>query len=203
MTEQRESDQESDAPEIEEEERRSADDSDLGDKLRSWSAPLIGGVAGALAWFAIMFTLGSVGDLEARDLLESSMPSLRFATSTVATTAATILALMLTVLSLSNTMSTKLKSWHYRRIAQISWMSSASIITAVFIMILLAMPLAEAEKFPTSWFDYLYYAVLGSTAVVGGMFFTVVIMLLNAVRDLISVVSPAAESELVAPEAGD
>lgn len=178
-------------------------DSGLGDKLRSWSAPLLGGFAGALAWFAIMFALGSVGDLEARELLESSMPSLRFATSTVATTAATILALMLTVLSLSNTMSTKLKSWHYKRIAQISWMSSISIVTAVFIMILLAMPLAEAEKFPTSWFDYLYYAVLGSTAVVGGMFFTVVIMLLNAVRDLISVVSPAAESDLAAPEAAE
>lgn len=171
---------------------------DPGRALKSWSGPVIGGVLGALVWFGVMFALGSVGDVQARQLLESSMPSLRFTASTVATTGATVLALMLTLLSLSNAMSHELKSQHYRRIAQIAWMSSVNIVTAIFILILLAMPLAEAEKFPNAWFDYLYYAVLGSTSVVGGMFITMVIMLLNAVRDLIYVVSPRVESELVA-----
>lgn len=165
--------------------------------LRTWAGPIAAGGIGALMWFSIMFALGSVGDVEARQLLQSSMPSLRFATSTVATTAATVLALMLTLLSLSNTMSSDLKAGHYRRISQISWMCSISIIASVFIMILLAMPLAEAENFPTSWFDYVYYVVLGSTAILGGMFFTLVIMLLNAVRGLINVVSPRSDSDLV------
>jgi hypothetical protein len=166
--------------------------------LKSWSGPVTGGIVGALVWFGVMFALGSVGDVEARQLLESSMPSLRFTASTVATAGATVLALMLTLLSLSNATSDELKSRHYRRIAQIAWMSSVNIVTAIFILILLAMPLAEADKFPTSWFDYLYYAVLGSTSVVGGMFITMVIMLLNAVRGLIHVVSPRLQSELVA-----
>lgn len=165
--------------------------------LREWAGPVTAGVIGAVMWFAIVFALGSVGDVEARQLLESSIPSLRFATSTVATTASTVLALMLTALSLTNTMSSELTSAHYRRISQISWMCSISIVASVFIMILMAMPLAEAERFPTSWFDYVYYAVLGSTAVLGGMFFTLVVMLLNAVRGLIGVVSPQRESDLV------
>lgn len=160
----------------------------------------VGGVLGALITGGTMFALGSVGDVEARAILESTLPTLRFIASTIATATATILALMLTMLGLSQAMGTRLKHVHYQRIAQVSWMSSFAIIGSVFLLIFLALPLGEAENFPTRWFESVYYAVIGWSALLGGLFFAIVITLLNAVRGVIAVIHPSMESGLVMDE---
>lgn len=164
------------------------------------TATAAGGVLGALVTGVTMLALGSVGDIEARAILESTLPTLRFIASTIATATATILALMLTMLGLSHAMGSKLKHIHYQRIAQVSWMSSVAIIGSVFLLIFLALPFGEAENFPTRWFETVYYGVIGWTSLLGGLFFAIVISLLNAVRGVISVIHPSMESTLVRDE---
>lgn len=171
-----------------------------GSHRRLWAVTVGGGLLGAAIAFGTLLVLGSVGNLEARLLLESSLPTIRFIASAVATATATILALMLTLLSLSHTTNSTLRSLHYQRIAWISWLSSFAIVASIFLLILLALPMGDAEQLPSSWYEAAYYGVIGSTAVLGGLFFAVIIMLLNAVRGLISVVHPRMDSSLVVDE---
>lgn len=194
------SDENPDGPEAAAREDESAGTSSDRVKFVDRTAAAVGGVLGALITGGTMFALGSVGDVEARGIIESTLPTLRFIASTIATATATVLALMLTMLGLSQAMGTKLKHLHYQRIAQISWMSSFAIIGSVFLLIFLALPLGEAEKFPTAWFETVYYVIIGWTALLGGLFFAIVISLLNAVRGVIAVIHPSMESALVMDE---
>lgn len=193
-------DQDTDGPDLDARDDSPADTSPERPRFVDRWVAAGGGVLGALITGGTMFALGSVGDVEARGILESSMPTLRFIASTIATATATVLALMLTMLGLSQAMGTKLKHVHYQRIAQISWMSSLAIIGSVFLLIFLALPLGEAENFPTAWFETVYYVVIGWTALLGGLFFAIVISLLNAVRGVIAVIHPSMESALVMDE---
>jgi hypothetical protein len=165
-----------------------------------WKVALAGGGLGALVAFGTMFALGKIGAVEARHLLQNTLPTIRFLSSSIATATATVLALMLTLLSVSHTTTSTLKGIHYQRIKQISWLCAVTIIASVFLLIFLALPLGEAEQFPTAWFDWVYYGVLTCSALLGGLFFSIVIMLLNAVQGLIGVVHPHVESGLVVGE---
>lgn len=149
---------------------------------------VLGGALATILTFGTMYMLGSIGDAEARYLLEASLPTIRFLASAVATAGATVLALMLTVLGLSTGMERRLRSEHYVRIRQISWLAAVVLLGSVGLLTLMVIPLAEIERVPTSWFEILYYSVLGFVALIGGATFTLVVMLLNAVRGLIDVV---------------
>lgn len=161
---------------------------------------VIGGAVAAVVGFGGLYALGSVGGVEARRLLESTLPTLRFLCSTVGTAAATILALMLTLLSLSHSTQSRLKRVHYLRIKQISWMASLALIASVGVLMLLVIPLGEADRFPTDWFNIVYYILLGLSALLGGLTVALVMMLLNAVQALIAVVAPGGQPGIVADQ---
>lgn len=154
---------------------------------------IVGGLIAAALAFATMYFIGSVGGLEARLILESTMPTIRFLCSTVGTAAATILALMLTLLGLSHNTEYRLRERHYVRIRQISWLASIALLMSIGLLLLLVVPLGEAKHFPNRWFDIVYYVILGLSALLGGVTFMLVVMLLNAVRGVIAVVDRRTE----------
>lgn len=154
---------------------------------------VLGGALATILTFGTMYMLGSIGDVEARHLLEGTLPTLRFLASAVATAGATVLALMLTVLGLGSGMERRLRSEHYVRIRQISWLAAIVLLGSVGLLTLMVIPLGEVERVPTSWFEIVYFGVLGFAALIGGATFTLVVMLLNAVRGLIDVVDHTIE----------
>lgn len=60
---------------------------------------LAGGAFTALFAVGVMSLVGRVGDYQARRLLEATIPTIRFLSSSVMTASATVLALMLTMLA--------------------------------------------------------------------------------------------------------
>lgn len=151
--------------------------------------PLIGGVLTAGLCLAGTIGLGAPGDWEAMQRLEAVQPTLRFLASTVITAAATILALMLTLLGLSSSSERQLKEWYYLRVRRIAGYATFALIGSIFFLLLLIIPLAESgSEFPDGWYDKVYYAMLGAASLFAGCLAVVVFMLYSTISDLVDVV---------------
>lgn len=151
---------------------------------------LTGGVIAAIITFLASYISGRVTGMEALAMLEAMLPTTRFLCSAVMTGSATILALMLTLLSLSHGAQYELQSVHYRRVRQIAWIDSVAFIAATIFLLFLNVPVGGAEKVPAPWFSTIYYAVLTLSSLLGGLLISVILMLYNTLAKLIKVIDP-------------
>lgn len=159
-------------------------------------AAIGGGVAALVALAGMIIVNVSTGS-EARFLLEGMLPSIRFLCSAVMTATATVLALMLTLLSITSTQEEQLKSLHYDRVRQIAKADSVTFAAALILLLVVSVPLAEPSEVPDNWYTIVYYVAVLYTAGVGGALITVILMLYNAVTDLIGVMHPAEQSDML------
>lgn len=166
----------------------------------SRAAYTAGGVAAALILLAL-WAVGTMGGHEAASLLEATLPTIRFLCSTAAAAAVTILALMLTALSVSQGVDDGLDDDHYSRVRQISMFSIGALIGSVFLLMFLVVPLGESDKVPVQWFTALYYFILSATAVLGGLLVMISLMLYQAIEGMIGVLHPSASTDEGRPEA--
>lgn len=159
--------------------------------------PLVGGIVAGLLSLVTLWLVGLLGAGEARLLIESTLPTVRFLCSTTATASATILALMLTLLSLSGAHDQEFRRHHFERVEWISLYSTICLTLSVFVLLLLVVPLSESEKIPVQMYTVLYYVILGAASVLGGLIVAIMLMLYTAITGLIRVVHPEVESPLV------
>ncbi len=157
---------------------------------------LTGGAVATAVALGGMTAVGRVGSYEARQLLEATMPAIRFLCSSTMTASATVLALMLTLLSFTQGHDTEFKESHYVRIQQISWMAAATIIAATLLLLLLSIPLEESPDIQR-YYEWIYYTILISSAGLGGMLVTVILMLYRAISGLVGLFRSEGESPLV------
>lgn len=150
----------------------------------------VGGVLAAIVALAGTVAVGQVGGAEARVILEAVLPSIRFLSSGVMAAAATIMALMLTLLSLSYNTNSTLKPGHYARVQQIAFIDSIVLIAAVLLLLFISIPLEQSGEVSENWYTTIYYVLLVLSAALGGALISVVLMLYGAIRDLIRVVEP-------------
>lgn len=151
-------------------------------------ALVIGSIA-AVFIFLSTFATGYIGNAKALSLLQSILPTTRFMSSAILGAGATILALMLTLLSFTAGAEKKLAAFYYQRISQIALLSTILIIASMLLLLLLNVPLEESEAFYT-WYTILYYFIVTYSALLGGATVTTVFMLYKAVITLILVVNP-------------
>ncbi len=173
-----------------------ADESARRDDLR-WAA--IGGVAAAAVGFGGMVVVGTASALEARRLLDAVLPTVRFAASAYIAGGATILALMLTLITFSITHDMEFSESHYSRIEQISMLTTLVIASSVMLLMFLSFPLGEADV-NRDWYLWVYYAVLLGGSITGGIFISIILMLFYAVRGLIGIGQNPETSSLVITE---
>lgn len=160
--------------------------------------PIIGGIVTGALSLGILWLVGRMGAWEARQLLQSTLPTVRFLCSTTAAAAATILALMLTLLSLSEAPEEhEFHTHHFDRIRRISLYSTICLTASIFVLLLLVVPLEESEKVPTESYTILYYVVLATASMLGGLIVAIMLMLYNAITGLIHLVHPEADSHIV------
>lgn len=161
---------------------------------------IAGGCAAAVIGGGGMVIVGSASAFEARRLLESVLPTARFAASAYVGGGATILALMLTLITFSITDDRDFHASHYRRIRDVSLLTTGMIVASVLLLMFLSFPIGEADV-DRNWYVWVYYGVVLGGAVTGGIFITVVLMLYYAVRQLIGVGEHGdAEILLAAPD---
>ncbi len=157
----------------------------------------VGGVVACAIILAGSLLIGTTSSAEAKVVLEGMLPAVRFLCSAVITAAATILALMLTMLSMNNSASKQFKPDYYERMRSMAWVNSAVLIGGTMLMLFVSAPLSSTDNIPTNWYTVIYYIVLVSSALLGSALITIVIMLYKAITGLIRVVHPNADSNIV------
>lgn len=151
---------------------------------------LVGGALSAVVIFVGTQLLGNITDNEAVSNLQEIRPTLRFTASGTMTATATILALMLTLLSFSENAERKLKGYHYDRIWWIARFAAGVFIAALVLLMFLNVPINNAEEAFGGLYNVVYYTLLVYTALIGGMMITVILLLYQAARDIILIAHP-------------
>lgn len=155
-------------------------------KRSTFIGSLAAGAGTALVLFAGLLGVGRVGSFEALQLLKATMPTVRFMTFSVIGSSITIIALMLTLLSLSLSSQWRFKPIHYHRIWQVTVLAIASVVIGVIVMIAMAVPLESVEEL-SGWYDVIYYATAGTTAALGGLVVAMTILIGSSVYHLTSI----------------
>ncbi len=160
-----------------------------------------GGVAALVVFFGIS-VFGTATEVEARRLLDSVLPTVRFATSAYIAGGATILALMLTLITFTITHELEYRRSHYERIRHIALLTTVVIAGSVLLLMFLSVPIGEADV-DQEWYVWVYYGVVFGGAITGGTFVAVMLMLFYAIRQLIIVAENPIASALIAADSGE
>lgn len=158
---------------------------------------LVGGVVAVVALFVMAVAVGSVAEFEALRLIEGVLPTARFLASSTIAAAATVLALLLTLLGLSITSEFEFGLRLYRRAQYITVLSVAAIIVGVAVLLAVAVPVGEVEEFE-GFYQLLYYILVASVSVLGGLMVTIGLMISATLFGLIDIGHPEGSSALLA-----
>ena len=145
----------------------------------------------ALIAIAQPLLVGRVYDgTQAVDLLESLKGSSLYLGSAIATVSATVLALMLTLLSLTSQVDTKFERSTYKGIKVIGDISTATFVGSVALLVLLSLPIGEFEVINGRWYEWLYYTLATLNGVLSGLTVVGVLVLSDTLKTLIKSLSP-------------
>jgi hypothetical protein len=159
-----------------------------------------------MAILAGTFLLGKLSGYEAKVLIKNSLSGMNTLCNTIALASATILALLLTLLSVSANSRSKLKKAHYRHVLQIAKLDTAVFIASVVSFLLFNLPITESDNVPNTWFSMVYYISLAISSILSAALIVVVLMLYNTVVSIIKIVGlgmtdhPLAETAVEEPE---
>ena len=163
----------------------------LGSRHALYGGMIAGSVALGGQWL-----IGNVySGYEARQLLESMSTSAHYLGSAVVTGSTTIIALMLTILSLTSQADDKFDRDFYHRIRRIGTLSMIALIGSIVLLLLLSIPVKESDSTPAAWFTAMYYVLMSFLALLAGLLISIVLMLQNAIGSLITVVGPSPVKE--------
>lgn len=157
---------------------------------------LVGGGVAALAVFAGVAIVGRISPGEGIGLLSSVMPTVRFFAAGAMGAAATVLALMLTILGFTYRSDYEFNRGHYRRISQIALLTTSVIIVSVITLVALGLPVEQADELRL-YHHVIYYALVATGSILGGLMVSVALMLNRTVRGLVAIAHPEGESFLV------
>lgn len=174
------------------------------DKKNILRYALWGGIVTTMIIFLGTYLMGKVSSTEAIANLREIRPSIRFTCSSVMTATATILALLLTLLSFAHNTDKRLKSWHYERIHWIGRFAIGAFAGAMILLMLLNLPLENADESMKRYYSIVYYALLSYSAILGGAMITIIVLLYEAARDMIMLFRPDSNADyLYKTEAAD
>lgn len=157
---------------------------------------LYGGITAGAVALGGQWLLGSIySGYEARQFLESMSSSALYFGSAIVTAAATILALMLTILSLTSQSDDDFDKIFYLRVERIGKLATVALMGGIILLLFLSIPIKEADNVPSSWFTIIYYILMTFLAALAGILIAIVLMLQNAISSLIRVIRPSAERE--------
>lgn len=159
-----------------------------------------GGAVAAVALLGMTVGVGGIGEFKALRLIEAVMPTARFLASSAVATGATVLALLLTLLGLSLTSEFRFGARLYQRARYITILSAAAIVVGVGVLLGVAVPVAEVEGLD-GFYDLLYYVLVVSVSVLGGIMVTIGFMIAETLFSLIGIGDPEGSSSLLADDA--
>ncbi|MBE9115770.1 hypothetical protein IQ249_07685 [Lusitaniella coriacea LEGE 07157] len=140
------------------------------------------------------FLIGSIyGATEAADLLKGLQDSSVFFGSAVTKASATVLTLMLALLSMTKNSKDKFDGGVYRSIEIIGLISTTTFIGGVLLLLFLSFPVGKFEDIPQGWYRGLYYGISTLNGLLSGLMTAGILILFDTVRLLVRDISPHRE----------
>ena len=149
---------------------------------------IIGGIISLLVILTGYFLLGELSGYEAKILIKHSLSGLNMLCNTIVLASATILALLLTLLSLSSDSNAKLKKDHYHHVLQIAKVDTVVFVFALMSFLIFNLPITESNNVPDNWFNLIYYGSLAVSSILSAALIVVVLMLYNTVVNIIRII---------------
>ncbi|GIZ08181.1 hypothetical protein [Flavobacterium sp. UMI-01] len=149
---------------------------------------LIGGIISLFIILLGTFLLGELSGYEAKILIKKSLSGLNTLCNTIVLASATILALLLTVLSISSNSKSKLKKDYYLQVLQIAKLDTIVFIASIISFLILNLPLTESDTVPNNWFNFIYYTSLAISSILSSGLIVVVLMLYNTIVSIIKII---------------
>ncbi len=162
----------------------------VGAKAAAIAGVVVGGVV-----VGSQFLIGTLySGAQARQLVLAMASPVGTLATAILSGSAGILALMLTMLSLSRNLNQDLSGAFYIRIQRIALIAIVDMVAAITLMLMLSTPIQEAsrqaEQAGELQVKLTYYFLVSLTALVSGLFVAVIVMLYNAVQAVIQAVAP-------------
>ncbi len=145
---------------------------------------LLVGVAGHYANGSIYSTL------RAQEMIEAlSQPAL-YLGSAIAGSAATTMALMLTLLGLVRRADAEFNASMYHRVYRISQLSAVLLAGSVVMLLVMTMPIGKFDQVPSAWFPTLYKVHYWMVVCLSALLVAMITLLFSTIRTLIAKVTP-------------
>jgi phosphatidylserine synthase len=145
---------------------------------------------------AARLAIGSVyGTGQAIDLIGSLADSGLYLGSGIATASATMLALMLTMLSFTRSTDSEFGEDVYRRVYRVSVMATLSLVGAVTLLLILTIPVQEMEGVPPNFFEILYNVLFALVTVCCALVVATVVMIYTVIRTVVAKTTPLDDFE--------
>ena len=128
--------------------------------------------------------------LHAREMIEALSSPALYLGSAIAASAATTMALMLTLLGLVRRVDAEFDRDMYKQVYRISLISAWLLGGSVVMLLLMTMPIGEFDEVPSSWFPNLYTTLYWLVVVLRASLVAMVTMLFSTIRDLIANITP-------------
>ncbi|MBU2929425.1 hypothetical protein [Winogradskyella psychrotolerans] len=164
---------------------------------------IYGGLIATIFTGTGIFMLGNVSGYEAKHLLKESLNGLNMLCNTIVLASATIMALLLTLLSVSFGSDMTLKKLHYQQVLNIAKFNVILFIAALILFQFFNIPIIESDNVPMNWYSVIYWITLASTSIISGMMITVILMLYRAITNLIAIIGLGKDHPMLSNEALD
>ncbi|ANU08687.1 hypothetical protein A6F65_02406 [Paraurantiacibacter namhicola] len=138
--------------------------------------------------------------LHAREMLEALTGPALYLGSAIAASAATTMALMLTLLGLVRRVDADFDLPMYRRIYLVSMASAVLMAGSVIMLLVMTLPIGEFEKVPTDWFPALFKVLYWTVVGLSALLVTMVTLLFSTIRALIAQLTPHDDVDFLAPK---
>lgn len=160
---------------------------------------LVGGAVAAVVLFATTVGVGRVGSFEALRLIEAALPTARFLAAAVVGSSVTVLALLLTLVGLSLGSEYRFGETLYARANLLTRLSVFSIVIGTAVLLAVTVPIGEVAELAT-YYDVLYYTLMSSLSVLGGLVVATGLLIGLTLRSLIAIGHPHGKSDLLDDE---
>lgn len=152
----------------------------------------------AAAIIAFIFAVSMLGfivvgqvyvDTQSRILIEAIAPSLRTLCFAVITTSATIIPLLMTMVSLASRSDNNFDEIFYIRLRIITWLGTVAIVASALLLLVISIPITESDNL-RGWYGFIYIAVVMGASAIASLLVGIVVTLYKTMRGLIHQITP-------------
>lgn len=163
-------------------------------KFSGWWQIVVGGVVAAVLVGGTRIVFGAVSAYEARQLVQSLIDGALYLAAAIAGASGTTLALMVTVLGLTTRADDQdFGVDHFARVMWTSRLSAASLLGAIALLLMMSIPVVEAEQITEDLYRAVYWSLTVVLALVVGVFVSVVLLLYSTTTQVVHRFHPELE----------